>query len=319
MSRSMVSLIHADQFFPGNDATNLRLATESLNFVETPYGLEVPNFNLIFPDSEIIFNRVLGERVTVDPIRSGVIRKPSLHAIHYEQYDSPEEWCFFVALEPTVVNLWHHIDPNEGLGDFSKANGKDAISVDHSKYNFKNIFEWKIHTNIHLETNQCLFIRPWIFHSLEDGMVQYYRLIADSKFRILVMGMPGSKKDSIAQKLAASFPDSTLLNSMDQRKIARDVDFTTDGQLRHCYRMLNLARQSPSKVTVINMACPLPKMREILNPDILIWVSDVTESKYPKLNEIYVPPQTFDIECKDDSEETGRNVISRIISKRVHV
>ena len=315
MSRSMVSLIHADEFFPGNDAENLRSVVENMNFVQMPYGMELPNFNLIFPDSEIIFKNVLGERVKVDPLRSGIIRKPNNNRIHFEQYDSPDEWCFIVALEPTTINLWHHIDAKEGMGELAKADAKHAM-VANGNYNFNNLFEWKIHTNIRLEANQCLFIRPWVFHSLEDGLVQYYRLIADKNFRILVMGMPGSKKDSISQKLATIFDNATLINSMQERIAAKDVDFTEDGQLRHCYRMLGLARQTQANVTVIDMACPLPKMREILNPDIIIWVSDLAESKFTELNKIYVAPVKYDIECCDDSEQTLKQIIKKIISKR---
>ena len=315
MSRSMVSLIHADEFFPGNDAENLRNAVNGMNFVEMPYGMEIPNFNLIFPDSEIIFKNVLGERVIVDPLRSGIIRKPTHNQIHFEQYDSPDEWCFIVALEPTTINLWHHIDPKERMGELAKADAKHAM-VAEGIYNYNNLFEWKIHTNIILETNQCLFIRPWVFHSLENGLVQYYRLIADNNFRILVMGMPGSKKNSIAKKLASIFENSKLINSMQERIGFKDLDFTEDGQMRHCYRMLGLARQSQATVTVIDMACPLPKMREVLNPDIIVWVSDVAESKYEELNKIYVPPVLFDIECKDDSEQSIHDIVNRILSKR---
>ena len=164
MSRSMVSLIHADEFFPGKDAENLRDAVRGMNFVEMPYGMELSNFNLIFPDSEIIFKNVLGERVIVDPLRSGIIRKPTHNRIHFEQYDSPDEWCFIVALEPTTINLWHHIDPKDGMGDVAKADAKHAM-VAEGIYNYNNLFEWKIHTNIIIETNQCLFIRH-VYNSL---------------------------------------------------------------------------------------------------------------------------------------------------------
>jgi hypothetical protein len=310
----MVKLIHADDFFPQGEVESLRSACQGLNFVEKPYGLEVDNFNLIFPDSELIFNQVLGERVVVDPKKSGVLRKPNNNAIHFEDYDSTDEWCFIVALEPTVINLWHHID-NSGMGDFSKVTATSALEG--TDFNYHNLFEWKIHTNILIEPNQCLFIRPWVFHSLEDGLVQYYRLLPDRKFRILVMGMPGSFKNSIAEKLAQRFDGVSIINSFENRKSHQDIDFTENGQLRHCYRLLNLARSTSTNVTIINMACPLPKMREILNPDIIVWVSDKSESEYKELNEMYVPPQIFDIECKDDNDETINNIIKRIFTKRL--
>lgn len=312
----MVKLIHADGFFPNNDANNLKNLADGLQFVQQPYGYEVPNFNLIFPDSESIFYKVLGERVTVDPKRSGVIRKPNNNEIHYEHFDSTEEWCFVVALEPTTINFWYHLDPKGEIGSLGTPDCRHALQgVD---FNYHNLFEWNIHTNIVMETNQGLFFRPWVFHSLESGLVQYYRLTADKQYRILVMGLPGSSRSSIAHKLANAIGgEASILDSYGLRQQFKDIDFTEDGQLRHCYRILNLARASKTPVTVINMTCPLPKMREILNPDIIVWASDGNECPYTELNEMFVPPINYDIECKDNTDDTIGDIIKRIMTKRI--
>ena len=310
----MVKIIHADDFFPEGDADNLRQTAEGMQFIQKPYGYELDNFNMIFPDIELVFNKVLGERVIVDPIRSGVIRKPFNNEIHYEQFDSPEEWCFFVALEPTTINLWHHIE-DQTAGELSKS---DSTSVfEGADFNFYNLFEWKIRTNILLEPNQAIFIRPWTFHSLDSGMVQYYRLIADTNYRILVMGYPGSKKDSVAEKLSQRFQNCSLLDSMQERLKCKTIDFTERGHIRQCHRMLKLVRQSRTQVTIVNMTCPLEKMRQILSPDIIVWVSDKTECEWQEVNEMYEVPKMFDIECKSDSDEEIDNIVKRIITKRI--
>lgn len=313
MSRSMVKLVHADDFFPNNDANNLLLATKDMSFVNRPYGLEIADFNLIFPDIESIFYRVLGERVTVDPKRSGVIRKPHNNAIHYEQFDSPEEWCFIVALEKTTLNIWHHIS-DQTQGELSQSDYTNAMQG--ADFNYYNLFEWKIQTNIVLEQNQGVFIRPWMFHSLDDGIVQYYRLIADTKYRILVMGYPGSKKSSVAENLAKRIQNCELINSMQQRINRKDLDFSQDGQLRHCYRMLNKIRSSLANVVILDMSCPLEKMRQILNPDIIVWVSDKIQCQYDEINQMYQVPVQFDVECKDNTDLDIDNIIKRVISKR---
>ena len=316
MSRSMVKLIHADGFFPNNDANNLKNLANGLEFVRQPYGYEVPNFNLIFPDSESIFHKVLGERVTVDPKRSGVIRKPSNNEIHYEHFDSTEEWCFVVALESTTINFWYHLDPKGETGALGIPDYRTALEgVD---FNYHNLLEWNIHTNIMLEANQGLFFRPWVFHSLESGLVQYYRLLADKQYRILVMGLPGSSRSSIAHKIANIIGgDASILDSYGLRHQVKDIDFTEDGQMRHCYRILNLARSATTPVTIINMACPLPKMREILNPDIVVWASDGDKCQYEELTKMFVPPMMYDIECKDNTEDTINTIIRRMMTKRI--
>jgi len=39
------------------------------------------------------------------------------------------------------------------------------------------MMEWDVCVNIRLEANQGVIFRPWLFHSIEDGLVQYYRLL----------------------------------------------------------------------------------------------------------------------------------------------
>lgn len=167
----IVKLIHADNFFPQDDANRLFLITKNLQFVEKQYGLEVDNFNLVFPGLNPIFSKVIGEEVTVDENRSGVFRRPMNCIIHFEEFDDLSEWCFIVALEPTTFNLYNHLED----GPLSKVNARSAL--DGYRFNYRNMMEWDVCVNIRLEQNQGVIFRPWLFHSIEDGLVQYYRLI----------------------------------------------------------------------------------------------------------------------------------------------
>jgi len=312
-NRGMVKLIHADNFFPKGDAEVYCRAANSLRFQPTPYGLEIPNFNMILKGVEPILSRVLGERIQVEPESSGVFRRPLNNIIHFEKFSSADEWCFIVALEKTVVNLWHHISNSE-LGDMSTANSSNVFEG--CEFNYLNPFEWKIHTNIALEPNQGIFIRPWVFHSLEDGMVQYYRLIADKKYRILVMGLPESSRRLVSRALAEKIPTSKLLISSEQRTIHKDIDFSAAGQDRHCYRMLDLAREVKEECAIIDMVCPTEDMRGILNPDLIVYVADCAETKFPDLSELFVEPNNYDYLVKEFNNEMIDDIIRMIKTKR---
>lgn len=312
-NRGMVKLIHADNFFPSGDAEVYCRVAKSLKFQPTAYGLEVPDFNMILKGVEPILSRVLGERIQVEPKSSGVFRRPLNNIIHFEKFSSPDEWCFIVALERTVVNLWHHIsDPQ--LGDMSKSNSSNVFEG--CEFNYFNPFEWKIHTNIVLEPNQGIFIRPWVFHSLEDGMVQYYRLIADKKYRVLVMGLPESSRRLVSLALTEKIQNSKLLISSEQRVIHKDVDFTAAGQDRHCYRMLDLARTVQEECAVIDMVCPTDDMRSILNPDFIVYVADCTETKFTELSTLFVEPNNYDYLIKEFNNEAVDDIVRMIKSKR---
>jgi len=120
---NVVKLIHADNFFPGDDANRLLMISRNLNYVEKQYGLEIDNFNLVFPGLDPVFSKVVGEEVTVDEPRSGIFRRPMNCIIHFEEFDSLDEWCFIVALEPTTFNLYNHLED----GPMSKVNARSAL------------------------------------------------------------------------------------------------------------------------------------------------------------------------------------------------
>lgn len=172
----MVKLLLADNFYPENDATKLYHVVNNLPFERSEYGEEIRNFNLIFPDLEPVFTRVLGEEVFIDEDRSGVFRKPLHCQVHFESFDCLDEWCFIIALQPTTFNLWHHLkEPLHATSGMPEIDARSAL--DGYNFNYTNFFEWNIDVNIQLEANQGVFFRPWMFHSLEHGVVQYFRLI----------------------------------------------------------------------------------------------------------------------------------------------
>lgn len=158
----MIKLLHADNFFIEETVDKLRNVANSLPFVQKEYGQEIENFNYAIPDLDPIFSKLLAEEVTVDEENSGLFRKPEL-GIHFESFTSLSDWCFIIALEPTTFNLYHHL-----------SGAKSAL--EEYRFNYKNLFEWDYNTNILLSPNQGVIFRPWLFHSLEKGLVQVYRL-----------------------------------------------------------------------------------------------------------------------------------------------
>lgn len=163
----MIKLLQADEFFNPEALEMLLGVGNGLQYVKKEYGEEVDQFNLVPPDLDPIFSRLLGEPVTVIDELSGVFRKPVLN-IHFESFETPNDWVFIVALERTTFNIYNHIE------DYGKINARSAL--DGYKWNYQNMFEWDVHTNIVLEPNQGVIFRPWLFHSAVGGLTQVYRL-----------------------------------------------------------------------------------------------------------------------------------------------
>jgi hypothetical protein len=303
----MVKMIHADGFYPPGDAQRYCAAVQGLKFTARQYGWELENFNMILSHLEPVMSRVLGERVVIDSVRSGVFRRPLNNVIHFEEFDSLNEWCFVVALERNTLNLYHHTQA-DGTVDAHTA-------LEGYSHNYRNLFEWDLHTNILMEPNQGVFFRPWVFHSLDSGLVQYYRLIADRKFRILILGPQGSARKALARAVQAAIEDSVLLVSADVRTQLKDVDFSEDGRSRHTYRMLSMARKSPHQTVILDMVCGQPDQRELINADIVVYTPG-TSDKYCVPADFCAPTQ-YDLLLEDASPHSVQQVVDRIHSKRI--
>jgi hypothetical protein len=313
--RAMVKLIHADGFFPKGDSESYANTVRNLKFEQKPYGKEIQDFNMILHGMEPVFSRVLGEKVVIEPLRSGIFRKPS-QFVHFEEFDTLNEWCFVVALEKTTFNTYHHLQ--SGFGESGMIDAKTAL--DGYQFNYQNLLEWNVENNVVLEPNQGVFFRPWVFHSLTEGkLVQYYRLMTDKVTRTLIMGLPGSGKSEIAEKVQRKLENSVLVSSIEERLREKDVDFTRGGVLRHSYRMLDVCREKKVEYVVIDMVAPIPEAIEILNPDVIIWVNTREKSEFDSANEMFTKPKEYDIMVKTVTDEVIDDIAERARSKRANL
>lgn len=164
VNRSLLNYIHARDFFPPDDAENYRLAVKDLiHYDPIPYGREIPDFNLIFPDLDLLFGGMLGDFIKVDEDRSGTFRRPYDNLIHFEDFDDRTEWRLAVALEDTTFKVYTH-----------KSGAKSAL--DGYEFDYLNEEDWEIETVIKLKQNDAVFYRPWVFHSFEEKIILNYVL-----------------------------------------------------------------------------------------------------------------------------------------------
>lgn len=154
-------IIQIDDFLSGN-LNELFGAIWGLRFEDTQFGPEIPNFQMVTPDMDPVFSRILGEEVTVDEERSGVFRKPK-GFIHFEEFASPYDWVLAVAVQETTFNVFENKDGSKS-------------ALDKYDYNYRDLFQWDLKTNLQLYPNNCVFFRPWLFHSFIGGITHLYYL-----------------------------------------------------------------------------------------------------------------------------------------------
>ena len=115
------------------------------------------------------------------------------------------------------------------------------------------------------------------------------------------MGLPGSGKTTLCQKLLSQFKNATHLNADDIRTKYNDWDFSDEGRLRQSQRMRRLADEAVSRgeVAIADFVCPTNETRNIYQPDLVVWMNTIDEGRFEDTNRIFETPEQCDIVFTD--------------------
>ena len=134
--------------------------------------------------------------------------------------------------------------------------------------------------------------------------------------RILIMGLPGSGKTTLAAAITAElfFRSKVVwLNADTIREKYDDWDFSIEGRIRQAKRLRYEASILEGHFAVVDFVCPLPEMREIFDADITIWVDTIKESIYEDTNKLFVPPDKYNFRVTEQDAERWAELILREI------
>lgn len=168
VNKSVLNFIHARDFFHEDDAHKYKHIVGELKYEPMDYGLEIPHFNMLWPDVDMLFGEMIGEYVKLDKEASGTFRRP-WDCVHFEYYDNIYDWRLAIALEDTTFQIFSHISG-------AKNTLKEA-PLDEFDYN--NPEEWVLETHVNLRENDAIFYRPWLFKRFDHKLIHCYKLIVE--------------------------------------------------------------------------------------------------------------------------------------------
>ena len=111
---------------------------------------------------------------------------------------------------------------------------------------------------------------------------------------ILIMGLPGAGKTTLANELAKLI-ECKRLNADEIRKVANDWDFSEEGRKRQAKRMSDAALKikKEGNNVIADFICPTPAARELFPADYIIWVDTIKEGRFEDTNQMFVKPEKF--------------------------
>ena len=127
--------------------------------------------------------------------------------------------------------------------------------------------------------------------------------------KILIMGLPGSRKSTFAEKLTTELSISSAaewINADVLRKQFDDWDFSLEGRKRQAERMKTMADEAQLKGihAVCDFVCPTQELRGIFGADMIVWMNTISEGRYADTNDLFEPPtfKEYDFQLTNDDD-----------------
>jgi adenylylsulfate kinase len=129
---------------------------------------------------------------------------------------------------------------------------------------------------------------------------------------ILITGLPGSGKTTMAHALGLALPNFYWINGDAMRDAHHDWDFSYQGRRRQAERMASASLMY--RPSIVDFVCPKEEFRHIIGADIVVWMNTIKESRYPDTDDIFEPPFCYDYIVREYHEI---NEIAQLIKDNV--
>ena len=135
--------------------------------------------------------------------------------------------------------------------------------------------------------------------------------------KILIMGLPGSGKTSLAKLLAPMF-NAVWLNADEVRKQDNNWDFSEDGRRRQSLRMRSLAEGDVgnNRNVVADFICPTEQTRADFDAGYTIWMDTIKEGRFEDTNKMFEAPTKYDFRVTHMEADMWAFIIKQDITEK---
>ncbi len=127
------------------------------------------------------------------------------------------------------------------------------------------------------------------------GQVSIWR--TEVKRKILIMGLPGAGKTTLAAALAPLLNAVAFNADAVRANLSRDLGFSLQDRIEHARRMGWMCDRvvEAGGTAIADFVCPTEEARAAFGEAFTIWVDRIEAGRFEDTNQIFVPPERPDL------------------------
>ena len=132
--------------------------------------------------------------------------------------------------------------------------------------------------------------------------------------KILVMGLPGSGKTYLAERLVPLL-NAAWFNADKIRDMTNDWDFSDQGRVRQSSRMKTYAdfEKSHGRLVICDFVCPTKETRQMFDADFTVWMDTIEEGRFEDTNTLFERPRDVEMRITEWNNNNHHDVAQEVL------